>query len=87
MQAPGPQSVAGGYVTRGDTGGSFVGKDITPEWYSYDHGPIHFISYRSAALLFPPSLLCPCSMCSQAAWSARLSCFKCGTVDEGGCGR
>ena len=44
---PGPQKVAGGYLKRSDAPGSFKGKSIKPRWYSYDHGPIHFIAYRS----------------------------------------
>lgn len=52
-EAPGSQSVAGGYINRTDASGPFVGPNIKPLWYSYDHGPIHFLVYRCAALAMP----------------------------------
>lgn len=42
-------AVAGGYLTRDGASGPFKGVDITPSWYSYDHGPIHFTVYKCAA--------------------------------------
>ena len=41
-----PNKVRGGYLQRDDAPGSFLGVPITPTWYSYDHGPIHFLVYR-----------------------------------------
>lgn len=52
-QAPGPQLVRGGYLTRDGASGPYKGPDIVPEWYSYDHGPIHFLVY-STELDFSP---------------------------------
>ncbi len=51
-----PQKVAGGYIKRDNANASFVGPDITPLWYSYDHGPIHYLAYRCSPARDLPEL-------------------------------
>ena len=70
-KAPGPQKVAGGYLKRAGAPGPFVGTDMAPLWYSYDHGPIHFLVYSTELDFYPGSPQYKCAPIDTSEFSAR----------------
>lgn len=65
--------MAGGYLKRAGAPGPFVGTDIAPLWYSYDHGPIHFLVYSTELDFYPGS---PQYKCAPTDTSHQIYCKK-----------